>query len=228
MRMTIIKISRVRGVLGGAAILAATLLFSPAAVAAPEFQVTNASGTVTYGGVDVTTTSAGATTLAATCTAPLHFQLLNTGSSFTFTFSTPVASVRLPHINSPGGTLTTTQFVVNGTPVTLAGGNITGTDNQCLDPTLNVIVGGNLTNSGAVSAFPNSQIEIPGPITTLTVQDLGGTNTSAFQLFFPAPIIVVPALSAAPLALLTLGFGGVGVIAIRRRRPELRRPRRAA
>jgi len=152
-------------------------------------QVSNVSGTSVVNGVSVTVTSSGGVGSGSTCTAPVHYFNF-AGGSYTFTFSSPVSSVRLPYINNNGGTLTTTHFTVNGSSYTLTGANITGADNQCSDATVNVISAGDLTNTGDVSGFPNSQIDIPGPITSITVQQVGGSNISAFQMFFSGPVTV--------------------------------------
>ena len=175
-------------------------------------QITHTTGTAAYGGVNVTVSEVTPGTYASTCTPAQHYQNFAPGASWSFTFSSPVASVRIPHINSPGGSTTTTQFIVNGVPYTLTGANITGLNNQCTDATPNVIVGGDLTNTGAETGFPNSQIDIPGPITSLQVVQTTGLNTGAFQVSFPpcSPTSPHPAIIA-----VTGGggycFGGAGV-----------------
>jgi hypothetical protein len=184
--------------------LMSILLFSLTSIAQTFVQITNTAGTVAYSGINVTVAASGGTTYASTCTPAPHFQTFTTGSSWTFTFSSPVSMVRIPYINSSGGTTTTAQFIVNGSPYTLTGANITGNDNQCGDATVNPIVGGNLTNTGDESGFPNSQVDIPGPITSITVLQTTGSNTNAFQM----EIATCPPGSPMPAIVLVTGGGG--------------------
>ncbi len=184
-------------------LLTGIYLFSLPCKSQTYVPVTNTSGTATYSGISVSTTSSGSVTYASTCTITSHFQEF-AGGSYTFTFSTPLSSVRIPFINSMGGSLTTAHFTVNGSPYALTSSNITGTNVQCGDMTINVISGGNLTNSGDIGGFPNSQIDIPGPVTSIKIQSISGSNVVAFQMLIPP----CPPGSTPPAIVAMTGGGG--------------------
>ena len=170
-------------------------------------QVTNSSGTTAYGSVSVTTTSSGSVSYAGTCTSA-NFFWLNPGSSYTFTFSSPVSALQMQYMNGPAvNTLTTGHFIVNGSPYTITGANISAGASICSDFTLNVISGGNLTNAGDLTGTPNSQVDIPGPITSITIQHTGGSNLIVFQMAFN-PIPVCPPGSPHPAIIAMSGGGG--------------------
>src|SRR4051812_19464914 len=75
----------------GAAMLLGLLLLTINSFA-QYVPITHTAGTVAYGGVNVTVSASGGTTYASTCTPTLHYQTFTAGSSWTYTFSSPVAS----------------------------------------------------------------------------------------------------------------------------------------
>jgi trimeric autotransporter adhesin len=178
--------------------------------------ITHTSGATAYSGITVTVNSTGSVSSGGTCGATFHYYLSGAAASYTYTFSSPVGSVKLPYINASGGSTTTTQISVNGAPYSLTGANITGTNNQCGTAALNTIVSGNLTNTGNETSFPNIEITIPGPISTITVTQLSGSNVSAYQLQMenpapaPGPIVGGPVfcIGAPPTTLTNSVTGG--------------------
>ncbi len=167
-------------------ILAGMLLFGVQAIAQNYVQVANATGTtVNYNGIGVTVTYSGVAYPFAPCGVTAgNYDFTGGAGTATFTFSAPVGSVKVPVTFGSGGTADDVHFVVNGASYTLTSANFAGgSGSTCGDPTLATISGGDITNAGDFAGTPNGTLIIPGPVTSITMTNLGA-NACLFGILF--------------------------------------------
>ena len=147
-------------------------------------QVTHLAGTAVVGGLSVTVSSSGGVTSFSPCgasTAPYY--LTGGAGSFTFNFSAPVGSVEVDAVFASSGTVGQLHFVRNGVAYSITDANLAGvTASTCGDATLAQAQNGDLVNTGDYAGTPNNRVIIPGPITSLTVANVGA-NGALFGLF---------------------------------------------
>src|SRR5579872_7067944 len=168
---------------------AGVLLFSLQSIAqsAPLYsQVNNTVGTSNYAGIGVTVTTSGGTTSFSPCgSATAPYYMTGGAGSWTFTFSNPVGAVEIPVIFASGGTADAVGFTVNGSSYLLTQANLSGgATTTCGDATLALISGGNLINPPSdYTGTPNQTVVIPGPVSSVTVTNLG-SNGALFGMYF--------------------------------------------
>jgi gliding motility-associated-like protein len=145
--------------------------------------------TSTYGNETVTVSTSGPVYNFTLCGSTGPFFIWNGGSSVTWAFSHPVASIRVPLVFAGYGPSQSAHFTVNGSSYTLTAANMKGGAGGCSDGVNAVIVGGDITNTGDEPHFPSQIIYIPGPITSVTVQNNGGATNAAVAvpMFFEIP-----------------------------------------
>ncbi len=133
------------------------------------YQLSTVSGTETAGGVTVTITPFGTTDGSSFCfggVAPYYTDA--DGSGATYTFSSPVASVRLPTqfgINPP---FTTATYYINGSFYPLTSANlISEADGECTNGLARVA--GGLLDNNVIPTSPSGVVQIDGSITSVTI-----------------------------------------------------------
>jgi gliding motility-associated-like protein len=145
--------------------------------------------TSTYGNETVTVSTSGPVYNFILCGSSGPHFIWNGGSSVTWAFSHPVASIRVPLVFAGYGPSQSAHFTINGSSYTLTAANMKGGAGSCSDGVNAVLVGGDITNTGDEPHFPSQIIYIPGPITSVTVQNNGGATNAAVAvpMFFEIP-----------------------------------------
>jgi len=138
------------------------------------FQVTHVSGVVAVDRVGTTVTGSGSAGSFTPCGAvDGPYYLPSNPGQYTFQFSSPVDGVNVPVVFASGGTAGSAHFAVDGSAVSLAAANLAGpvSGNACSPGLAAAVSGGDLSNTGNTALNPNGLVQIPGPITTLTVSN---------------------------------------------------------
>ncbi len=178
-RFTQVNCCRSLGVLGTLLLL----LMSGVSFGQTFSQVTHISGTQSISGVDVTVTTSGVSqfTFCAGDADPYYSGA--GGSTITFTFSQPVASVKIPS-QFGGGNVREFVYYVNGTFYPITPANVIGTSTSGCNWGLASVVGGKLQNTagGQLSGV----VKIDGSITSVTVQ-MDGLGADWMGMFFQMP-----------------------------------------
>jgi VCBS repeat-containing protein len=182
-----------------------TVIANPTPSATGYYDVTNASGTAAYGAINVTTTSSGGGVFGGSCgiTAPFGYNGTSLGAgSYTFSFSSPVTSVKMPVAINYSGSLQSVSISVNGSPYVLTSCNNIGlATTNCLGNTDPVVISGlgTITTAGATSS-PSGIILINGSISTFTVNVPAGTY-SVFGISIPVVNLAPVFVSSSPQVL---------------------------
>jgi uncharacterized repeat protein (TIGR01451 family) len=126
------------------------------------------SGVANYGGVDVTVTNFSASINGGCNTL---FWLVNDGSSYTFTFSTPVAGIYIPV--SAVNEYESVEFVINGHAVPVTNCNIDPVpfNDSCGSLGNCSIVNGKITNDASGFWVLGARMTFYGPISTFTIRN---------------------------------------------------------
>lgn len=185
------------------ALLFLTAFFSPTVTAQTE--ITNTTGTTTYGGVDVTVTSSGGAGGYSACGANLY-SIDNAASQFTYTFSAPVSNVTVS-IYFGGSSAQSARFLVNGSTYNVTNSNITGASYDIGFCDLGTVPltasGGDINNSAGLGSAANGYVSISGTINNFSVinSTASGNEQLLYQIYF----------TAAPLPLNLLSFTGTSI-----------------
>lgn len=156
-----------------------------AAHAEAQTQLVNTSGTLSYGAVDVTVTPIGAPSVVTPCgitqISP-YFPTAN-GDGYNFVFSSPVSSVTVKLLFAPNLNPGTAHFTVNGSSYSLTAANLIGiVTPNCGDNNIVALSGGDVNDDGDTHT-PTGELVIPGPISTISVSQIGD-NAVAFGMYF--------------------------------------------
>jgi uncharacterized protein YjdB len=171
-------------------LVASALMFSVQSMAQTYFSVTNLSGTVAVGGVNVTVTSTGsASTYSCGGFEQPYYEGGGSAGSYTWSFSSPVSKIRM-HVGAldPGETM---QFFVNGVAYTLTGANLSNFAPKCFSAVSNgVASGGILTNPGGTVAASLIDINPGVAINSFTASfPSGGFSGTTHDFLFAAASI---------------------------------------
>jgi uncharacterized protein YjdB len=170
-----------------------TILFSLIiAFSAPVFgqtynQITLASGVTTIAGVTVTVSPFGGATVAPFCggNADPYFTS-GGGAGYTYTFSSPVASVRIPSQFGGGAPSRDFTYSINGSFYPITGANIIGPTTSGCHFSMATASGGILIDPGTPQ--PSAVVEISGIINSVTVVT-NGSSGNWFGMFFALPAL---------------------------------------
>ncbi|MBL7719214.1 MAG: hypothetical protein JNL72_10300, partial [Flavipsychrobacter sp.] len=160
------------------------LLFCFAAVRAQYTQVNHPTGTVNYGGTNVTVTAngTGALIYGNWCGAGDYWIGANSqAGGFTYDFQPGVTGVRFEFTAMNFDEVLSVS--VNGQPYVLGDCNLTDFPGTC--GTYNTVVtNGNVTCPVDVSSGANGTITVCGNITSITLSNIAAGNGSVFSTYF--------------------------------------------
>ena len=143
----------------------------------------------TYGSENVTQSTINIDYNFTLCGSEGPFFAWNGGGGFSYTFSHPVASIKVPLIFAGYGYPQNIHFTVNGSNYTLTSANLKGNVGICSDGTLAVLASGDLNNLTDTTGFPSQTVVIPGPITSFSIVNTNGPNNAAtsYAVYFQTP-----------------------------------------
>ncbi len=169
-----------------ALLLALIVFFSAPVIGQTYNQITLGSGVTTVAGVTVTVSPFGGASAAPFCGGNADPYFSPNGGGYTYTFSSPVASLRIP--SQFGGAAPPRDFTysINGSFYPITGANIIGPTTSGCHLSMATASGGLLIHPG--TSQPSAVVEISGVINSVTVAT-NGAGSNWFGMFFALPAL---------------------------------------